>query len=187
MDIQYEYMITDGENYASNNTASSLGSRQDAFIWKNETSARNVLNQAQIRKKLPLTFAYHIESIPVYHVELDSDVERMANIILQFTSLYRSLTESKKDLSKQLSVVDRQLSDFSHFIEMKSVNARDACKVYKEFQRLRLLRRNIKDKLALTNALLVLSYDSISSIESDALKLMTKTYTPREIDFDSIV
>lgn len=87
----------------------------------------------------------------------------------------------KEELCKQLSDVDKELSDINHYIEFCNLNAAQGYKVYKMIKERRAKRRTIKNELVVVDAILEKKIgDSITEeIEKVINHLDKRIYTPR--------
>lgn len=90
-------------------------------------------------------------------------------------------TKRKEELCKQLSDVDKELSDINHYIEFCNLNAAQGFKAYKMIKERRTKRRIIKNELVVVEIILEKKIsDSITEeIEKVIHNLDERTYTPR--------
>ena len=186
--MQNEYVITNGKQFANNGSASTLvSSLSEAFKWKTRESAENVLDEAHKRRRMPLDGSYHVSEVIHYVAELNPDLDASIFEMQSFVSVYKQYAGESQSLQKQLSKVDRKLSDLEHYIEMQNVSSSKGYKLYKKMQELRRERRQIKKAITLVKALSSISEESIAELEKALRYINADCYMPKELDFDDIL
>lgn len=95
--------------------------------------------------------------------------------------LRNDATNRKEELCKQLSNVDKELSDINHYIEFCNLNAAQGYKAYKMVKERRIKRRIIKNELVIVDIILEknISDSMTEEIEKAIRNLDERTYTPR--------
>lgn len=114
-------------------------------------------------------------------VTISENVQRWLDKVSELNGLRNDATKRKEELCKQLSDVDKELSDINHYIEFCNLNAAQGYKAYKMVKDGRIKRRSIKNELVVVDAILGKKIsDSITEeIEKVIHSLDERTYTPR--------
>lgn len=186
--MRNEYVITNGKQFASNGSASTIASSlSDAFRWKTRESAENVLDEAHRRRRMPLDGSYHVNEIIPYIPELDTELDCAIFQVQSFICIYKQYAGEDQSLQKKLSKVDRKISDLEHYIEMQDVSSVKGYKLYKKLQELRRERRQIKKTMSLVKALSCINQESIAEIEKALRYINADCYMPKELDFGDIL
>ena len=112
---------------------------------------------------------------------ISENVQRWLDKVSELNGLRNDATKRKEELCKQLSDVDKELSDINHYIEFCNLNAAQGYKAYKMVKERRVKRRSIKNELVVVDAILEKRIsDSITEeIEKVVHSLDERTYTPR--------
>ena len=191
MDIVNKYIITNDESYVSNQNATGVTPNKDnAYMWSSSLSAENVLKCAKERKGssgvIVLSNDYYVKEIHLYETALDEDIVMDTRTISDFLDIVVYCAEERDTFAKELSTIDRKLSDINHFIEFQNLNAVDGFKIYKKIQELRQRRRYVKNRLKMADDI------NSQSIDPEVLKKILKyfkdlCYKPREIDFEDML
>ncbi len=192
-----EYIITDGSrfiyrNYSGKYVPTPSEAMADIFSKKQADAIFN--------NSLPkaLKSVFHVEKYDkppdqvkqVTKEELDKNTEKVMiseNVqmwldkISELNGLRDDATKRKEELCKQLSDVDKELSDLNHYIEFCNLNAAQGYKAYRMVKERRIRRRLIKNELVVVNAILEkkLSDSITEEIEKIIHSLDERTYTPR--------
>lgn len=114
-------------------------------------------------------------------VTTSENIQRWLDKVSGLNGLRNDATKRKEELCKQLSDVDKELSDINHYIEFCNLNAAQGYKAYKMVKDRRIKRRSIKNELVVVDAILEKKIsDSITEeIEKVIHSLDERTYTPR--------
>lgn len=202
--INLDYVITNSKVYIrlNNNGTPETCSKQNAQRFEN-SKARNILEH------LPKTmkkFHFKVEAIPeeiVHKKENDNKEEIISNEVITGTytvsesvmqwlervkncnELAKDAAERKAELIKELSNVDRELSNCLHRIEL--TKWRNVCVGYKDYKSVKLIlekRRKIKDELSVVQSILSLNLESMAfnQIEKVVKRLENRTFTVREVE-----
>lgn len=192
-----EYIITDGSrfiyrNYSGKYVPAPSEAMADIFSKKQADAIFN--------NSLPkaLKSVFHVEKYDkppdqvkqVTKEELDKNtekvmisenVQRWLDKISELNGLRDDATKRKEELCKQLSDVDKELSDLNHYIEFCNLNAAQGYKAYRMVKERRIRRRSIKNELVVVDAILEkkLSDSITEEIEKIIHSLDERTYTPR--------
>lgn len=112
---------------------------------------------------------------------ISENIQRWLDKVSELNGLRNDATKRKEELCKQLSDVDKELSDINHYIEFCNLNAAQGYKAYKMVKERRVKRRSIKNELVVVDAILEKRIsDSITEeIEKVVHSLDERTYTPR--------
>lgn len=81
-------------------------------------------------------------------MQLDN-MEEVKKAITDFTSIFTSIYDVKKDLEDQLSIKDDETTDYLHELELGNLNAIEVMATAKKLINSRKERRIIKEKLEL--------------------------------------
>jgi len=114
-------------------------------------------------------------------VMISENIQRWLDKVSELNGLRDDATKRKEELCKQLSDVDKELSDINHYIEFCNLNAAQGYKAYKMVKEKRIKRRSIKNELVVVDTILGKKIsDSITEeIEKVIHSLDERTYTPR--------
>lgn len=182
------YVITDGVNYAENESATKFSQKiQSSFRWKDYDSAVHAFNYARKRKIDAISKDFYVHEITVYPIPLSQDVLASLYDMKVFTDLVDRCKNESDSWSEELSRVDRELTDLEHMLEIDSFSASQGFKVAKRIHELRVKRREIKDNLVIATCLSNIPNACIDSIKSNMYSLSTRNYVPRSSDFTEIV
>lgn len=192
-----QYIITDGSRFIYRNhsgkyvptpseaMADTFGKKQADLIFKN--SLPKVLRTVFYVKKYDKP-PEHVKQITQEEINkntekvmISKNVQRWLDKLSELNGLKSDATKRKEELCKQLSDVDKELSDIYHYIEFCNLNAAQGYKAYKMVKDRRIKRRSIKNELVVVNAILENKIsDSITEeIEKIVHSLDERTYTPR--------
>ena len=192
-----KYIITDGSrfiyrNYSGKYVPTPSEAMADIFSKK---QADAIFNNS-LTKALKLVF--HVEKYDkppdqvkqvtkeelnknTRKVVISENVQRWLDKVSELNGFRNDATKRKKELCKQLSDVDKELSDLNHYIEFCNLNAAQGYKAYKMVKERRIKRRYIKNELAVVNK--ILENKLSDSITEDIGKVIRgldeRIYTPR--------
>lgn len=197
MNILAQYLITDGSRFIYRNRSGKYVPVQseamaDVFSKK---QAEGIYNNS-LPKALKLVFRvkkYDKSPDQVKQVTkeeknkntekamISENVQRWLDKVSELNGLRNDATKRKEELCKQLSDVDKELSDINHYIEFCNLNAAQGYMAYKMVKERRVRRRTIKNELVVVDAILEKRIsDSITEeIEKVIHSLDERTYTPR--------
>lgn len=197
MNILAQYIITDGSRFIYRNRSGKYVPVQseamaDVFSKK---QAEGIYNNS-LPKALKLVFRvkkYDKSPDQVKQVTkeeknkntekamISENVQRWLDKVSELNGLRNDATKRKEELCKQLSDVDKELSDINHYIEFCNLNAAQGYMAYKMVKERRVRRRTIKNELVVVDAILEKRIsDSITEeIEKVIHSLDERTYTPR--------
>lgn len=115
---------------------------------------------------------------------ISENVQRWLDKVSELNGLRNDATKRKEELCKQLSDVDKELSDINHYIEFCNLNAAQGYKAYKMVKDRRIKRRSIKNELVVVDAILEKKIsDSITEeIEKVIRGLDERMYKPRVLN-----
>lgn len=87
----------------------------------------------------------------------------------------------KEELNKEMSDIDKEISDIQHYIELNNLNAYQGFLAYKMLQGRLRKRRKIKNELHVLSQLGACKVDSsmLADIQNAIKELDSRTYTPR--------
>ena len=192
-----KYIITDGSrfiyrNYSGKYVPTPSEAMADIFSKK---QADAIFNNS-LTKALKLVF--HVEKYDkppdqvkqvtkeelnknTRKVVISENVQRWLDKVSELNGFRNDATKRKKELCKQLSDVDKELSDLNHYIEFCNLNAAQGYKAYKMVKERRIKRRYIKNELAVVNTILEKKLsDSITEDIGKVIRgLDERIYTPR--------
>lgn len=195
-----QYIITDGERFiycnhsgkfvpTSSEAMADIYTRKQAegicrsslpkalrgifHIKKYDTPPKNVkqVNQDDLKNNTEKTI-------------ISENVQIWLDKIIGLNGLKNDAVKRKEELCKQLSDVDKELTDINHYIEFCNLNAAQGYKAYKMIKERRIKRRIIKNELSIVDAILEKKVsDSITDeVEKVIHNLNERTYTPRILD-----
>jgi len=146
----------------------------NAVMFDSEEKADNVRRNCLNRNLKRMGFRV-TEQQPDVNVQEEKSVpvEVVLDDLSHVGSLLVDLNLKRDALFNALSVVDREISDIHHWLELEKINA---CQGYKASAMLReklLRRRSIKDGIEIIQA--------ISNVETTINNLKNRTYQPREL------
>ncbi len=192
-----EYIITDGSrfiyrNYAGKYVPTPSEAMADIF---SKRQADAIFNNS-LPKALKLVF--HVEKYDkppdqvkqvtreemeknTERVTISENVQRWLDKVSELNGLRNDAAKRKEELCKQLSDVDKELSDINHYIEFCNLNAAQGYKAYRMVKERRVKRRSIKNELVVVDAILEkkISDPIKEEIEKVIHSLDERTYTPR--------
>lgn len=176
-----KYVITNGEDYVANSTGTSFkANREDAYMWSTESAANNVLINQMSHKK-----SYLVKEITVYKSDIAPDITMDVETIQNFLDIVMDSESHEEELVSMLRKTDRSISDILHYIEMTDLNASAGFKIYKQLKAYQRLRREIKNRLKIVQAVNSLKIDP-QVLKSVISFFNERSYRPREIDFDNM-
>lgn len=192
-----QYVITDGSrfiyrNYSGKFVPTSSEAMADVFSKKQA----DVIFKNSLPKALKSVFYVEKYDKPPDQVKqvtkeemdkntekvmISENVQRWLDKVSELNGLRNDAVKRKEELCKQLSDVDKELSDINHYIEFCSLNAAQGYNAYKMVKERRIKRRLIKNELIVVDAILEKRIsDSIAEeIEKVVHSLDERTYTPR--------
>lgn len=114
-------------------------------------------------------------------VIISQNIQVWLDKVSGLNGLRKDAKKRKEELCKQLSDVDKELSDINHYIEFCNLNAAQGYKAYKMIKERRIKRRTIKNELVVVEAILEkrLSDSIAEEIEKVIHNLNVRTYIPR--------
>ena len=114
-------------------------------------------------------------------VIISQNIQVWLDKVSGLNGLRKDAKKRKEELCKQLSDVDKELSDINHYIEFCNLNAAQGYKAYKMIKERRIKRRTIKNELVVVETILEkrLSDSIAEEIEKVIHNLNVRTYTPR--------
>lgn len=114
-------------------------------------------------------------------VMISENIQKWLDKVSELNGLCHEASKRKDELLKQLSSIDKELSDIEHYIEFCNLNAAQGYKAYKMIKERRIKRRSIKNELAVLNIILNKKIgDSIADEIIEAVaKLDKRTYEPK--------
>ena len=195
-----EYVITDGSRYIYKNhtmkyVPTLCESLADVF---NKKQAENIYNNSLSKALKSVFYVQKIDRPPenvkqvskedlennTEKIMLSDNIQRWIDKLSDLNGLFKEMTIRKNQLVKQLSEIDKKLSDNDHYIEFTSLNAAQGYNAYKQRKEMRISRRSIKNELEILE--FVLSRKISESITDEVIKKANKmdnrTYEPRELD-----
>ena len=192
-----QYIVTDGERFIYRNHSgkfvpTSSEAMADIYTKKQaESICKNSLPKA-------LKNIFYVEKYDeppacikqVNQKDLKNNSENVMNTeniqmwldkVSSLNGLRSDATKRKEELCKQLSNVDKELSDINHYIEFCNLNAAQGYKAYKMVKERRIKRRIIKNELTIVDVILEkkISDSMTEEIEKAIQNLDERTYTPR--------
>lgn len=167
---------------------------RDLFELK---KAKNILNGLpKTLQRLRFTIKLDSDNDPEDHIEkkkndnfiINQNYKLPDSVILWVENFNRAQNiiqkakNRKKDLIRELSNVDKEISDTLHIIELsESINMYKAWLIWQDIRRLRIKRRNIKDEIIIITYGLKSSTQNNSKINLDNIveKLSNRKYKIR--------
>ncbi len=185
------YCITDGKNFVYRNGAGKYVTApgEEMADHFSEKRARTLLSSM----KKHLSGAYHIALVSTRKTERATVVDQNPkvklvapdmNSIMEIASKYSEIRkhsdERQKELSEQLSVIDRKISEVLHAIEFgHNYNTPGGYKVYAIIRDLRRERRKIKDEMYVLS---MITSDKVNSAEWETLANGNRKYDYKYFD-----
>lgn len=108
----------------------------------------------------------------------------MINII-EILNKIQEIEFNFSEIKKTVGIIDREVSDITHFIEFNNLNAKNGYKIYKLLQTKLQERRKIKDDMSYMQ---IICSNKISDIVNNNLidnhdkNLQNRTYIYKELD-----
>lgn len=117
-------------------------------------------------------------------VAISENIQRWLDKVSELNGLRNDATKRKEELCKQLSDVDKELSDLNHYIEFCSLNAAQGYKAYKMVKDRRIKRRLIKNELVVVDVILEkkISDSMVEEVMKVVHGLDERIYTPRVLN-----
>ncbi len=115
------------------------------------------------------------------NLEENSQMDKWKTGINTMTDFVLDAEARKDELNKEMSDIDKEITDIQHYIELNNLNAYQGFLAYKMLQGRLRKRRKIKNELHVLSQLGSCKIDSAMLIDvQNAIKeLDNKTYTPR--------
>ena len=112
------------------------------------------------------------------------NIQKWIDRLKDLNGLVKDASDRKEELARQLSKVDRELSDIEHYIEFSTLNAYQGYCAAKMIKDKRIIRRGIKDELMVLNIILEkrISETAVKEITKCINGLDHRKYTPRILD-----
>ncbi len=120
------------------------------------------------------------------------------NVLEEITnavSILNKIDEYSSTLQEQFSYCNKKLQDLQHYIENNQMNARECCRIVKEFREVRQYRRKIKndiellktydtykDRLVNANSRQFLLAEMNKTNKRLGVKYTNRVYTQEELD-----
>lgn len=192
-----QYIITDGERFIyCNHSGKFVPTSSEAMADTYTKKQADGICKNSLPKALKSIFYVEKYDSPPDNVKQvsqcnlinDSEkVETAKNIqfwldkVSGLNGLRNDATKRKEELCRQLSNVDKELSDINHYIEFCNLNAAQGYKAYKMVKERRIKRRIIKNEFVIVDVILEkkLSDSITEEIEKAIHNLDERTYTPR--------
>lgn len=186
-----KYLIVDGSG------AKATAKRQLATEWKTFEAANNVLRSLKKAKKHKI---YNIDNyyvlstddevVPVSTEKLDLATniiskefpEPIEKGLINIFDFLDGLEKRKNEFVNQLSIVDMELNDVLHKIELTpKLNACEGYKLYKMIYDMRVRRRKIKDEITIIECIMDVDFktSNIDKIKNQIEGLKNRKYMPR--------
>lgn len=156
-----------------------------------EAKAKNIINnQIQLTerkylklKEVPEDNVKDIKKDDIGLIKTDRKlidrVDTMMSSLSQLNNLCGGLSELETKLQAELSMVDLEITDIEHYIELNNLNAVGACKATKLLHQALNYRREIKNSLIKVGILKHNTNNFDSNINKQVEGLNTRQYTPR--------
>lgn len=189
------YIITNGTEYIMKDRKGKYVTIRNAAMadeFTKETAHKILHNQIAKRiratmriekvddgktKELPETDTHST----VVEFEISDNIQVWIDKLSDLNGLAVDANTRKNELTSQLTIVDKKLSDVLHYCEFTTLNACQGFKLYKMIRDLRQERRMIKNELEVVN--FILGKKITDSVSEEAQKLIhniqTKRYEPR--------
>lgn len=191
--VDKSFIITDGEYYIYKNAVGKYikttnASDADRFTCK---IAKNILTNS-LPKDMRVKFRVEpadkavtnskeiTESVDDSSITDRNMIEKWQSKFAEAGSLAKSIANRVEELRKKLSQVDQELSDLDHFTEFTKLNAAMGWRANNMRKQRLILRREIKDELAILQmAELKIPESNFKELEKAIARLNHRKYTPR--------
>lgn len=170
------YIITDNNNRFFDSHGNIVTGIENAFKWKRELKARNMLENCQNANGFEI-----IDTLELENCTEESDVS-IDDLVSSIKSVYNNyVTDSRVNYLKQkISKLDLEIVDIQHAIEFNVVNVVEGYKYYKLMHDVLNERREAKDELQKIMLLkYMLSPSQAKNLVSSIEGISDKRYTPR--------
>lgn len=192
-----EYVITDGSRFIYKNHKNQyVPITNEVLADKFSKKQADRIYNNSLSKALKSVF--HIQKVDkppenikqVTKSDLENNTEKIVgaeNIqkwlekIEDLNGLINDVLKRKEELNRQLSEVDKELSDIDHYIEFTNLNAAQGYKACKMRKDRRIRRRSIKNELAVLEVILnkKISESFSDEITKVVQNMDKRTYEPR--------
>lgn len=144
------------------------------------TEKHNDLTVSEINKINPNTNIEAVKKICDQDVAY-SEINKWQNGLEKFTNFIQETEVRKDELNKSLSVIDKEIVDIEHYIELNNLNACQGFLAYKMLHNRLTKRRKIKNELQILSQLGDCKIDSemMKEVQKAIHLLDNKKYTPR--------
>lgn len=126
---------------------------------------------------------FHIDKVKELSDGLEDDcqMEKWKSGIDSMTEFVLDAESRKDELNKEMSDIDKEITDIQHYIELNNLNAYQGFLAYKMLQGRLRKRRKIKNELQILSQLGICKVDSamLIDVQNAIRELDNKTYTPR--------
>lgn len=193
------YMITDGERFIYRNRKGKYvpaTGEAMADIYSKRVADNIIKNQLPkaLRAVFKLRRCENIEKegnikppdIEEIHnntekVSENENVKRWLDKLSTLNGFAEDANKRRIELLSDLSNVDKELTDISHYIEFSNLNASQGYKVYKMEKERRVRRRSIKNEILMLNIILEkkIGENATDEVRKQLEALDNRTYTPR--------
>lgn len=195
-----EYIITDGSRFIYRNhsgkfvptsseaMADTFSKRQADAIFNNSLpkALKSVFHVEKYDKPPDQVKQVTKEEIGknTEKATISESIQRWLDRVSELNGLRNDAIKRKEELCKQLSDVDKELSDLNHYIEFCSLNAAQGYKAYKMVKDRRIKRRSIKNELAVVDVILEkkISDSMVEEVMKVVHGLDERIYTPRVLN-----
>lgn len=200
------YVITDGERWLRKDITSGkyvpIANRNYADEFATAEEAQKVYKNC-VSKRLKPKMQVRKDSISVYKPKMEEAMQpatetpeipepsplhttsAQAQVWLtklrSMNGLLEEASNRQTELNRDLSNVDKEISDALHYIENTDCNAYEGFLTYKWLKDLRIRRRKIKDELLVVSAIAAFEAPEIMDAQMKHLDeyLQSRTYNPR--------
>lgn len=114
-------------------------------------------------------------------VMMTENIQCWLDRVSDLNGLARDALHRKEELLRELSNVDKELSDINHYIEFVNLNASQGYKAYRLIKERRIKRRSIKNELMVLEIILgkKISESIVDEINKSVEGLDNRKYEPR--------
>lgn len=192
-----QYVITNGKKFIQKDrrgkfVPTSCEALADIFSKKQAET----IYQNQIPKTLRSTFYVDKYDIPPNHVKqvtskdllhntekaVDAEnIRKWLDKLSDLNGLEIDALQRKEELIRELSQIDKELTDVNHYIEFCNLNAAQGYKAYKMIKERRIKRRSIKNELNVIGVILGNKISEIANgeVQKCIIGMDNRKYEPR--------
>lgn len=195
-----EYIITDGSRFIYKNHAGKFvpgptEAMADVFTKK---QAEGILN-GSLPKALKSVFRIEKWDSPPDLIKqatkeeaqrnnentiITENIQQWIDKVSELNGLKDDALKRKENLCKQLSDIEKELTDLAHYVEFCDLNAAQGYKAYKMIKERRIQRRAIKNEIAVIDVIIDDQFGSslVEQVTKAVHGMEERTYVPRALN-----